>query len=129
MISGYEKLRVPDINKEKDFTIEVNWNPYDKQTKDCKVLRFTFPGGDTALVKREHFQAVLFALATEDDQRKMIPETVTRIRNYETVLGITAKKDIRKGEKINVAVKIPIPLTQDDVLAGGDKKRTIIGNK
>lgn len=122
MIKGYEKFRVPDINKHKDFIAEVNWNPYDKSSNECKLVRFTFPSGDTSVVKREHLHAILFAIGKEDDQKKLIPETVTRIRNYETVLGITATKDISKGEKINVHVKIPIPLSQDDVLVGSKKK-------
>lgn len=122
MILTHEKLRIPDENKEKDFFVEVNWNPHDRKTNRCKLLRFIFPNGDEAIVKREHFHAILFTISEQAEQRKMVPQTITRIRNYETILGITATKKIERGEKINVHVKIPIPLTQDDVLVGSKRR-------
>lgn len=81
------------------------------------------PGGKTAVVRREHLHAVLFAIGTEEDQRNLVPQHLTTVRNYETILGITATKDIRKGEKINVSVKIPIPVDGKDVITkyGGER--------
>lgn len=106
-------MRIPDVSKKNDFEVEVNWNPKDKKTNECKYLRFIFPNGQIALVKREAFQAFLFAVGTEEDQRKLIPTTTNHVRWYETVLGITAKKDIRKGEKIVVPVKLTLPAFED----------------
>lgn len=106
--------------------MEVNWNPSDSKTNECKLIKLTFPNGESSLVKREHLNAIMFTMGTEEEQRQLTPQTLTRIRNYETTLGITAKKDIRKGEKINVHVKIPIPLSQEDVLAMERKEKTII---
>lgn len=124
MLKGYEKIRIPDENKEKDFMMEVNWNPYDKMSNECKLVRFTFPGGETSIVKREHLLSALFRIGSADDQRAMVPQKVERIRNYQTVLGITAKKDIQKGEKINVRVSIPIPTQSEEVIR--DLKREVL---
>lgn len=119
MISGHEKIRIPDINKKNDLVAEVNWNPYDKESNECKLIRLTMPGGKTAVVKREHFQAIVFAMAKSEDQHKLVPEVLTRVKVYETTLGITATKDIRKGEKIVVPVKFDIPISQEETIAGG----------
>lgn len=126
MIKTHEQILVPDINRENPLVVEVNWNPKDKKTNECKVVRLIYPNGQTALVKREHLHGVLFSIGREEDQQKLVPQTLTRIRNYETMLGITATKNIAKGEKINVHVKIPIPLTQDDVYAGARSSKKII---
>ena len=70
MIKGYEKLRIPDENKMNEIIVEVNWNPFDPQTKNCKYIRITM-GGKTAVMKKEHLMGVLFAIGNEEEQRKM----------------------------------------------------------
>ena len=117
MLMEHEKIRIPDIGKERDLVLEVNWNPKDKRTNECKVIRLHYPDGSMATVKREYLHAVLFAIGTEEQQRKLIPQTITRVKNYETTLGITASKDIMKGEKINVRVKIPLPAMEQEVIS------------
>ncbi len=117
MITHYEKFRLIDENKENEFTAEVNWNPKDKDSNESKLVKFTFPDGRTAIIKREHLLGMLFAISAEDEQRKMIPQKITRVRNYETVLGIKASKDIYKDEMINVRVKIPINLGEDEIIS------------
>lgn len=99
-----------DQGKEHDFFMEVNWNPKDKKTNECQVVRFTFPDGSESYIKREHLHSVLFAIGKREDQINMVPQKTETIRNYETVLGIKATKHIEKGETINVRVKIPMPI-------------------
>ena len=116
MIRTYEKLRIPDVNRKNSFEVEVNWNPKDPKTNECKYLRFKFPNGDKALVKREYFQAFLFAVGTPEQQRSLIPQSTKHTRWYETTLGITAWKDVRKGEKLVCAVKISLPAFEDEAV-------------
>ena len=117
MLKTHEKIRVPDINKEKDFFAEVNWAPKDKRTNECKVIRFSFPNGDSALVLREHLNAILFAIGKEEDQRKLIPQTINRSRHYETVVGVVATKNIQKGEQINFPIKLTLPTFSEEIIA------------
>lgn len=124
MIKDHQKLRVPDENKEKDFFIDVNWNPKDSKTNECKLLRVTFPNGDVALVKREHFNAILFAIGTAEDQRKLIPQKQMRVKWYETVVSVKATKDISRGESITFPIKLSLPAVEEEVL--GELKREYV---
>lgn len=116
MISKYEKFRILDQNKEKDLLVEVNWEPRDPKINKCQVLRFIYPNGDEALVKREDLMSILFVMGSPDDQRNLIPHKMTQMKKYQTMLGITATKDIHKGEKINFQVDIPLPPIEDEVI-------------
>ena len=118
MIKGYEKLRIPDQNKTNDFFIEVNWTE-ERKIQGCKILRVTFPNGQEAYVKKDHFYAILFAIGNETEQRKMIPQTVQKVKWYETILSVKAKKDIRKGENITFPIKISIPAPSEEVIHMG----------
>lgn len=116
MLREYEKFRMIDENKQNEFFIEVNWNPKDPKSNDCKLVKFTFPNGDTTVIKREHLISMIFTFGTEDQQRNMIPQRITEQTFYKTVLGIKATKDIAKGEMINVPVQIPLPAREHDVI-------------
>lgn len=118
MVDKHLKFRLPDLNKEKEFTIEVNWDLKDKRTNESKILRCIFPDGSEVLIDKKHFHAVLFAIGNPEEQRKMVPQKLISTRWYETTLGITATKDIRKGELINVPVKLSMPTQEEEVIAG-----------
>lgn len=100
MLIGHEILRVPDLNKENDLQVEVNFNPSDKESNECKIIRLIFPGGKTALVKREHLHAIMFAIGTPKQQRSLTPQSMIKKRRFEGLVTLTASKDIQKGEKI-----------------------------
>lgn len=121
MISKHEKFRFTDANNRHTFFAEVNWNANDKKTNECKVVKVTHPNGDESFISTKELNAFLFAIGKPEDQRKMIPQQLQRVKVIETTLGITATKDIRKGEKINVPVKLDVPLSQEEVI-GAVKK-------
>jgi len=124
MIKHYEKFRLIDENGQNELLIEVNWNPKDEKTNDCKLLKLTYPDGKQAFVKKEYLNSLLFVIGTAKDQQKMIPQKITTVRKYTTVLGITAQKDIKKGEEIKCAVEINLPGVVDEIIsqAKGEKK-------
>lgn len=124
MIKGHEQLKVPDINKQHELVIEVNWNPKDPKTNECKVLRLIYPNGDTALVKKEHMHAILFAIGNEEEQRKMTPVKTTRSRWYETVVSVKAKRAIAAGEDITFPIKLTLPTLEEEVI--GEMKRELL---
>ena len=124
MMIDHQKFRVPDQSGGKgDFFAEVNWNPEDKETNECGVIKFTFPDKTQAYVKREHLHAILFAMGSPSEQKKMIPTTLTKTRWYETVVSVTAKKDIYKGEQITFPIKLSLPLSREEVIGGFEKPK------
>ena len=123
MIKNYEKLRIPDESKLNDMLIEVNWSPYDKSSMDCRLIRVTL-GGQTAVIRKDHFMGFLFTIGTQEEQRKMIPTTERRSRWYETVISVKAKKDIRKGEDITFPLKLTLPTMEQEAIS--ELKRDMI---
>lgn len=124
MLKEHQRFILSDKAKENDFFVDVNWNPKDEQTNDCKVFKFTFSGNKESFIDKKLIYEMLFACGEPKDQQKMIPQRITTVRNYETVLGIKASGDIRKGEMINVKVSIPLPAIVEDIIADarGQKK-------
>jgi len=122
MIENYQKFVLEDQNKKNNLIIEVNWNPEDEDTNECKVLKLTYPDGKQAYIKKEYFNAFLFVIGSKEEQRKMIPQRIRSVREYQTILGIEAKKDISKGERINVLVTIPLPAIVEEIIAEVKKR-------
>lgn len=122
MLKTHEAFRLVDESKQNELKLEVNWNPKEEKSNECKLIRFTFPNGETSTIKREHLFSILFACGTDDQQRKSIPQRITKSRSYQTVLGIKATKNIKAGEMINVPVNIPLPDIVEDII--GDIKGT-----
>lgn len=121
MMTNHEKFRMIDVNKEKDWFMEVNWDPKDKKTNECQIIRITHPDGSESLIKREHLNAVLFAIGRADEQREMVPQRNVLTRWYETVVSVKAKKDIYKGELITFPIKLSLPPITQDVIGSGKK--------
>lgn len=120
---GHEKFALPDENKKNTLVFEVNWTE-DKSVAGCKLLRVHLPNGDMAVVRKEHLNAILFALGNEEEQKKMIPQVTRRSRWYETMVGVKAKKDIKKGEEIVFPIKLSLPTFEEEVIA--ETKRDIL---
>lgn len=116
MLYTHEKWKFQSLDKKETFFVEANWKPEDQETNEGKVLKFTFPDGKKSYIKRDDLNQVLFAIGDPEAQRKMIPQKITHRRWYETVLGITAQKDIKKGEQINCRVKLTLPKFEDEIV-------------
>ena len=114
MIDTHEKFFLKDEYGRNNVYFEVNWNPEDKDINECKIVKVTFPDKSTAHIKREYLNAMLFAISNAEDQRKMIPQKIRRVRWYETVVSVKAKNDIRKGEKITFPIKLSLPTIDEE---------------
>lgn len=121
MISYYEKFRLLDEGKEKDFFCEVNWNKSDKTSNECKLVKFTFPNGESSIIKKDLLLSMLFAISKSEDQRKMMPVSIQPVHWRTVQLSIKATKDIRKGENIVMnPIKVSIPCDQTKEIIGMD---------
>lgn len=117
MIKGHEIFRLPDEGKKHELKVEVNWEPKNKKINDCKLLRLIFPNGDIMLLKKEHLNAMLFALGTAAEQMQLIPKVERRSRWYETVVSVKAKKDIKAGQEVVFPIKLSLPTFEQEVIA------------
>ena len=130
MITEYEKFNLVDANDRKTgVTMEVNWDK-DPEKNECKIIKMTLPDKSTHYIKRDMFNAFLFAIGKEEDQRKMIPQKITRSKWYETVVSVTTTKDIKKGEKLTFPLKLTLPDERreaiEEVKHDIKKKKTLI---
>ena len=117
MIDRHEKFRMPDESgKENHFFMEVNWKADDEKSNECKVIKVTFPDKSEAYLKREYLHAVIFAISKEEEQRNLVPQKLTNVKWYETVLSVKATKDIRKGENITFPIKLSLPPTEKETI-------------
>lgn len=117
MLKEHNILRVGPL------TFEVNWSDAE-DVRDCQMIKIGIPkDAKSFVIKKEELNAITFAMGNRQEQMKMIPQVETRSRHYETVLGITATKDIKKGEKIVVPVSISLPTFEEEVIA--EAKRSV----
>lgn len=129
MIQTHEKFNLVDpSNASQDIFWEVNWNPEDHKTNQCKVIKMTLPDGSVKFISRKVLLEILFAIGKAEDQQKMIPQTLETVHHYKTVLGIKATKDINKGEMINFPVELSVPCAalQQDVIGSVPKGAKLI---
>ena len=116
MLSDYQKFRLFDENKQNEFYAEVNWDKNNKVSNNSQLIKFIFPGGKSAVVKKEYLLGMLFAIGTAEEQRKMIPQTITKVRKFKTLLKIKATKDIYKGEEMVFPYEYEVPMSQEQVI-------------
>ncbi len=124
MIEGHEKFRLQDKDGKYDLFAEVNWKD-DPKIKECKVIKFELDG-KTAYINRDNLLAMLFAIGRPEDQRKMIPQKQTKVKWYETVVGVKATKDIHKGETITFPLKISLPAEEKEIIGEVKKKSSFL---
>lgn len=122
MLKHHEKFRLLDENKANDFFFEVNWNPNDSKTNECKFIKVTFPDGREAIIRKEHFISVLFTMGSSEEQMKMIPEKQINVGWYETVVSVKATKDIKKGENITFPIKLSLPPREQEFISGNKRR-------
>ena len=127
MINHHEKFNIIDVNKRNTGVfLEVNWEPQNDETNNCKVLKMTLPDGKEYFIEKEILLGVLWVIGTREDQQKIIPQRIQNVRWYETVLGITATRNIKKGEKINIPLKLTLPVKEHEAIT--DIRRPSGGN-
>lgn len=129
MLTEHEKFNVIDPNMASTGMFwEVNWNPKDDTTNQCKVIKMTLPDESTIFVERKILLEILFAIGKPEDQQKMIPQTMETIHHYRTVLGVKAKNDIAKGEMINFPIELSVPCSalNQDVIGGIPKGAKLV---
>lgn len=124
MLSEHHIVNLIDRSGKHNFTAEVNWNPEDAKSNKSKVIRLKCSDGKEAYVTREDLLQFFFAIGTPEQQQKLMPQTLTKMRWYETILTVKAHKDIRRGEEVTFPVKLSLPPIEDEVVSAIAQSKT-----
>ena len=117
MIKSYTRGEIKDLyGKKTGVKLEVNWNPDDENSNDCKVIKLTLPEGKDYYVKKEEFLSFLWLIGTSEEHTKMIPQNIVTKRRFEGLVKMKATKDIRKGENIVARCFHDLPLFEEEIV-------------
>ncbi len=110
MLKEPRQIGMADFSNKHDVVeLTINWSD---AVKDCEYIKIKI-GKEEAVLRREHLMGFMFMIGTSEDQRALIPSKIEEVKMLERLIGITATKDIHKGEKINVRVSIPVSLGEN----------------
>lgn len=116
-ISERRKFAMADLSgRGKEASIEVNWN---KLVKNKGFIKISI-GDEEAVLSREHLYAILFIIGSAAEQEKMISPFLkkTRVTKYQKLIGITASKDIKRGEFLNVPLEFTFNPENHSIVIG-----------
>ena len=116
-MSERRKFAMADVSgRGGDVTVEVNWN---KLVKNKGFVRIAIDGKE-AVLSREHLYAVLFIIGSAAEQEKMISPFLkkTQVTKYQKVIGITAQRDVKKGEFLNVPLEFTYNPESHNIIIG-----------
>lgn len=115
MLKEYTKYRFPDLSSKNDLIFEVNYKN-DDETKDCKIIKWKIDEKE-GFIQRKHLFEFLWFIGTQEDHRKMIPQTIRKTRYIEKFVGVKVTRDIRKGEMLNFKIALDVPLSEEELMA------------
>lgn len=117
MIKDRQKLVFKDYSgRNNDAVVEVNWNSF---VKDGKFVKITV-GDKTVVLKKDHLFSMLFMLADDREQDKLISgrTTLSRVRKIQRVIGVKATQDIKAGDSLNIAIDFTYNPENDSLVIG-----------
>lgn len=117
MLETYERFTLPLKGIHKPIIAEVNWDLEDEDIKNCRTIRFVFPDGTKGYMKKDHLFAMLFAMGSEREQEKIVPQTITKTRHYITDLWIKVPSGAKGGDTLKTRVNISLPSVTQEVYA------------
>lgn len=116
-LSERRKFALSDLSGHgKDVSVEVNWNSLSRKTGHVK---FSIDGNEV-VVSREHLYAILFMLGSSEEQTKMASPFVRNhhVLKFFKMIGVTAMKDIKRGEMLNVPLEFTFNPDDSSVIIG-----------
>ncbi len=113
-----------------DLELEVNWSDHAK-VKDCQIIRLR--SGDKEIeVERNELVNILMMVGNKENQKKLMPMKLTKIRKLERLLTFEfkAKRTYKEGDIVKVTAPwIDVVPEIEEVFAGnlGKKNKLFIG--
>jgi len=99
-----------------EVNVEVNWN---KLVRKKGYIKLTI-GDEEVVISREHLYAILFMLGSAEEQEKMVSPFVkqTQVTKFFKLIGVTAVKDVKKGDTLNVPLEFTLNPETNQVIIG-----------
>lgn len=99
-----------------EVVFEINFNSLVRNRGHLKIT----VGGKTAVVSREQLWSLLFMFGSADEQEKLVSPFMkkTVVTKFFKVIGVTAMKDIHKGEMLNVPIEFTLNPETNQVTIG-----------
>ena len=125
MLSDHQVMKLRTAQGQ-ELQVEVNYSK-NKKVENCQMVKFHFDGKEFE-VKQSDLVAMMMVIGSVENQKKMLPMKMTRIRKMERLLTFefNAKKAYEKGEVIRIqAPWIDTVPETEEVFAGvvsGKKK-------
>lgn len=120
--SSRKKMALQDISGHgNDMVFEINWNKFVAKKAYFKIT----VGDKTSVVSSEQLYAILFMFGSAAQQEKLVSPFFkkTRVSKYFKLIGITAQKDVHKGEMLNVPLEFTLnPETNQVIIGKGNMK-------
>ncbi len=101
------KMALNDVSgRGDDILFEINWNG---KVRNKGFIKISI-GDMEAVVSREQLWAIMFMFGSAAEQEKLISPFVkqTQVLKFFRIVGVTAQKDIRKGEMLNVPLEFTL---------------------
>ncbi len=114
-----------------EVVFEVNWNSMVRKKGLIKIS----VNGETAVVSRDHLWGILFMLGSAEEQEKLVSPFMkkTQVTNFFKIIGVTAMKDIKKGELLNVPLEFTLSPETNQIKIGkgsmGVIRKHVLRNK
>lgn len=114
MISEFREFTFGDKVK-----MRVNWNGTE-DVKDCKKIQFVIgeKGKEQSFyIDRDELVNFMLLMGTEKQVNDLIPEKLTKVTRYETILEFkwNASRSIKKGEEVLIRAPhiVNLPVSQE----------------
>lgn len=129
-LSERRRFAIGDVSgRGRDIELEINWNGYARK-KGCIKISID---GNEAVIDRDHLWSMMFILGSAEEQEKLVSPFMkqTKVSKFFKMIGITAMKDIKKGEFINVPLEFTLNPDTNKVTIGkgsmGKLRQGLIG--
>lgn len=122
MITEHTKARIHDLRGKHDMDLEINFS-VNPDFKNCVKVSV---GKEEIIVDMKDLYEFVFWAANEEQQANLVPMSQTKVRTIEKLHRVEAKKDIKKGEFLNVRCVTNVPVEIWDGLAGMMGKRSVV---
>lgn len=111
------RLALEDISgRGAGVEFEINWNSFSRR-KGCILLSID---GKEAVIDRDQLWSIMFILGSAEEQEKLVSPFMrqTKVSKFFKMIGITASRDIKRGEFINVPLEFTLNPETNRVVVG-----------
>src|SRR3990167_10432155 len=121
LVQDYNKCVLNDIrgSSGNNITAEINFSEKE-ELADCVKLTM---GDKTAMIPIKELHSLVWSIADREQRDNLTPVKQTLVRKLVKRHVVEAKKDIRKGEMINVRCETNVPVEIYEGLRGFMPKR------